>query len=127
MEREGELEHGELSGQVIGAAIRVHRDLGPGFVESVYSKALAIELARDRIPFERERIFRVFYRGQPVGEHRTDFVVADRLIVELKATRSLVDLHFVVVRSYLRAAGLDHGLLLNFAATKLEVRRVMTR
>jgi len=118
------LEFKELTGQIIGAAIRVHRELGPGFVESVYANALEIELRCARIPFERERLIRVVFREQEVGHHRPDFVVAGRIITELKAVKAIDDSHLVVVRSYLRAAALGHGLLLNFAKPTLEIRRV---
>jgi GxxExxY protein len=118
------LEYAALTGQIIGAAIRVHRELGPGFVESVYANALEIELRLAGIPFVREQLIRVVFREQEVGRHRPDFVVASRIITELKAVKAIDDTHFVVVRSYLRAAGLEHGLLLNFAKLTLEARRV---
>lgn len=118
------LEYAALTEQIIGAAIQVHRELGPGFVESVYANALEIELRLASIPFQRERLLRVVFRGQEVGRHRPDFLVADRIITELKAVKAIEDTHFVVVRSYLRAAGLEHGLLLNFAKLTLEIRRV---
>jgi GxxExxY protein len=118
------LEYAALTEQIIGAAIQVHRQLGPGFVESVYANALAIELRLAGIPFQRERLLRVVFRGQEVGLHRPDFLVADRIITQLKALKAIDDSHFVIVRSYLRAAGLEHGLLLNFAKVTLEIRRV---
>ena len=119
------LEYEDLTGQVIGAAIHVHRELGPGFVESIHANALDIELRLRQIPFERERLLRVFFRQNEVGRHRPDFVVSDRIVVELKAIKQIHDRHFVVVRSYLRAAGLEHGLLLNFAKLTLEIKRVV--
>lgn len=119
------MEHAELSGQIIGAAIAVHRALGPGFAEAIYDNALAIEFEHQDIPFQRQPEFRVHYRDREVGRYRPDFVVSNLIVVELKVVRALDDLHFVVVRSYLRASGCHHGLLLNFARPRLDVRRVL--
>ena len=124
-ETSGGLQHEELTGHIIGAAIHVHRELGPGFVESIYANALGIELRLRRIPFEREQLIRVLFRQEEVGRHRLDFVVKDKIVVELKAIKNLDDAHFVVVRSYLRATGHMHGLIFNFAKPTLEIRRVV--
>lgn len=121
------LEREELTGQIIGAAIEVHRQLGPGFLESIYENALALELRYRGVPFERQRTVPVVYRGAQVGCHRLDLFVADQIVVELKNIRELENVHFVVVRSYLRAVGREHGLLVNFSQTSLEVRRVRSR
>ena len=107
----------ELSERVIAAAIRVHKELGPGFLESMYEEALAIELAHAGISFERQKLLPVFYREHVVGEHR-------QLILELKAISQLEKIHFAIVRSYLKASSLDDALLLNFASTRLIVKRV---
>ena len=121
------LEHEELTGRIIGAGIEVHKALGPGFLESVYEGALSIELRRREIPFVRQLAVPVLYRGVEVGLHRLDLFVADEVVVELKAVKELSDVHFVVVRSYLRAVGRDHGLLLNFAKPTLQAKRVTAR
>jgi GxxExxY protein len=121
------LEHEELTGSIIGAAIEVHRRLGPGFVESVYEEALCLELRRREIPFSRQLAVSVLYRGTEVGLHRLDLFVDGCLVVELKAVKTLQDLHFVVVRSYLRAVGGRHALILNFAKETLDVKRVGLR
>ena len=118
------LEHGDLTGQIIGAAIEVHKELGPGFLESLYENALCVELRRRHIPFARQVSIPVLYRGVEIGLHRLDLLVSDEIVVELKAVRRLDDIHFVTVRSYLHALGKEHGLLLNFAKTTLEVKRV---
>ena len=118
------LQHAELTGAVIGAASAVHRELGPGFLESIYENALAMELRSRSVSFRRQMAVPVLYRGFEVGLHRLDFLVADRIVVELKTARQIENIHFVVVRSYLRATGCEHGLLLNFADTTLEVKRV---
>jgi GxxExxY protein len=119
------LPHEELTGSVIGAAIRVHKALGPGFLESVYENALAIELQARGIGFERQRAVPVLYHGSEVGLHRLDLLVAGLIVVELKAVKALEDIHFAVVRSYLRATGREHGLILNFAKPTLEAKRVI--
>lgn len=118
------LEQEELTGQIIGAAIRVHKELGPGFVESIYEEALAIELTASGIPFERQKLIRVLFRGQPVGEHRLDLLVDKLIVVELKAVSELQDIFFAHTRSYLKALDLNHGLILNFAAMPLTIKRV---
>ena len=118
------LEHEDLTGAIIGAAIAVHKELGPGFVESVYDNALAIELRRRSIPFQRQLCVPVVYQGAEVGMHRLDYFVGDLIVVELKAVKDITDLHFAVVRSYLRAVQREHALLLNFAKLTLAVKRV---
>jgi GxxExxY protein len=114
----------DVTEQIIGAAIAVHRSLGPGYLESVYEGALAIEFLHQQIPFERQKIVPVFYRDQKVAEHRLDFLVKGAVVVELKAITALEDIHFAVVRSYLKATGLHAGLLLNFATMPLTIKRV---
>src|SRR6266480_1557662 len=114
----------ELTDRIIGAAIRVHKELGPGFLESMYEEALAIELSTAALSFERQRLLPVFFREHLIGEYRLDFVVEGSVIVELKAISALEDVHFAIVRSYLKAANLSDALLLNFATARLTVRRV---
>ena len=112
---------------VIGAAIAVHRALGPGFIEGIYENALCLELNRCGIPHVRQHEIKVTYEGQPIGLHRLDLLIADTLIVELKAIRAFESQHFAVVRSYLRAADLQHALLINFAGFVVDVKRVYPR
>lgn len=99
---------------VIGAAIEVHRQLGPGFLESVYEEALCIELEERHIPFEREKEISVLYKNRHVGAQRVDLLVGQSLIVELKAVEALADIHKAQVISYLKATRLTLGLLINF-------------
>jgi len=110
--------------QIIGAALVVHRSLGPGFLESAYEEALAIEFGQQQIPFERQKVVPVYYHEQVVAEHRLDFLVAASVVLELKAIAALEDIHFAIVRSYLKATGLNSGLLLNFATMPLTIKRV---
>lgn len=114
----------ELTGQIIASAIAVHRALGPGFLESVYEAALCVEFALQGIAFERQKPVLITYRDHPVGEHRLDLFVEGRVVVELKAVKSLEDIFFAQTRSYMKAAGVESGLLLNFAAMPLTVKRV---
>jgi GxxExxY protein len=90
--RMSELGHKDLSGRVIEAAIAVHASLGPGFIESVYERAPAVELAARGIQFEQQEVIRVHHRGVEVGEHRLDLVVEGVLLVELKATKEIEDI-----------------------------------
>ena len=106
----GRLQHEELTGQIIGAGIHVHRELGPGFVESIYANALAIELRLRRIPLEREQLIRVLFRQEEVGRHRLDFVVKDQIVVELKAIKNFdkptLEIKRVVAGAFARAGRL---------------------
>ena len=115
----------ELTGHIIACAIAVHKALGPGFLESVYEAAMVVELKRTGLKVESQKPLRIFYREVLVGEHRLDLLVEDIIIVELKAISELEDIHFAIVHSYLKAANLEHGLLLNFATMPLTVKRVI--
>lgn len=119
-----ELGNKELSGRVIEAAIKVHQAFGPGFLESIYEAALCVELARRAIAFERQKTIRLHYEGIEAGEHRLDLLVEGKLLVELKAVKAIDDIFFAVGRSYMKAAGVQDGLLLNFATMPLTIRRI---
>jgi len=119
-----ELGNRDLTNRIIAAAIRVHKELGPGFLESMYEEALAIEFAAAGLAFERQKLLPVLYREQLIGEHRLDLLVEEKIIIELKAISQLEKIHFAIVRSYLKASGLCDALLLNFAAATLVVKRV---
>jgi GxxExxY protein len=115
----------ELSNQLIGAAIQFHKELGPGFLESIYEQALKVELSESGLRFDSQKEIKVQYSGVEVGVHRLDLVVEEEIIVELKAVKELADIHFAQLRSYLKATGMKVGLLLNFSKPTLEVRRVV--
>ena len=119
-----EIQNKALTDRIIAAAIRVHKALGPGFLEIMYEEALTIEMTTVGLSFERQKLLPVFYHEHLIGEHRLDFVVEQKVIFELKAISALEDIHFAIVRSYLKAANLDDALLLNFASARLTVRRV---
>jgi GxxExxY protein len=116
-----------LAFRVFGAALEVHRALGPGFLESVYEESLAVELACRGIPFERQFPVVVEYKGRHVGEGRLDFLIDRKVVVELKAVDQLGEYHTAQVLSYLRATGCRLGLLINFNAVLLRagMRRVV--
>lgn len=122
--RKVELGHKDLSGKIIAAAIQVHQTLGPGFLESIYETALCIELEFREIRYERQKSVPLSYRGRPVGEHRLDLFVEGVLVVELKAVKALEDIFFATTRSYMKAVGVEDGLILNFAAMPLTIKRV---
>jgi GxxExxY protein len=108
---------------VIGAAMAVHRTLGPGFLESVYQKAMAVELTSLGISFREQAPLLVTYRGQIVGEFIADFFIGDILILELKSVSALAAPHEVQLVNYLKATGVENGLLINFGAKSLEFQR----
>ncbi len=114
----------ELTEQIIAAAIAVHKELGPGFLESVYEEAMCIELTHRGIPFERQKIIDVPFRGKMIAEHRLDLLVKSRAIVELKAVKAFEPVFFAIVRSYLNAAKLQTALLFNFNAVPLAIKRI---
>jgi GxxExxY protein len=118
------LRDSETTQSIIAAAIAVHRELGPGFLESIYEQALAVEFALRGIAFIRQHPVPLFYRDHQIGEHRLDFLIENRIIVELKAVETLENVHFAIVRSYLKATGLADGLILNFSTMPLTVKRV---
>lgn len=110
----------ELTYQVIGAAMEVHRVLGAGFLESVYEDALCWELSDRDIPYEKQKEINVNYKGIPVGVSRLDILVDKRLILELKAVDDLHPIHTAQLISYLKITGLHLGLLINFNVTVLK-------
>ena len=119
-----DLRDSEITEAIIAAAIAVHRELGPGFLESIYEQALAVEFALRGIAFVRQKPIPLFYRDHQIGEHRLDFLIEEKIVVELKAIDGLEDVHFAIVRSYLKASGLADGLILNFSTMPLTVKRV---
>ncbi|HET6314183.1 MAG TPA: GxxExxY protein [Chloroflexia bacterium] len=121
------VELNRLSHDVIGAALEVHRVLGPGFLESVYEEALCLELELRGIPFARQAPLPVWYKGRIVGEGRMDLLVGGCLVIELKAVEVLAQIHAVQLLTYLRATGHKLGLLINFnvAVLKHGIKRVV--
>ena len=106
--------------EIVDAATRVHETLGPGFLESIYGRALLAELRARGLAIERERQIKIWYGSQVVGKHSLDLVVAGTAILELKANQGLVPVHVAQLRSYLQATDYPFGLLLNFGTAKLQ-------
>jgi GxxExxY protein len=119
----------DLSFSILGAAIEVHRHLGPGFLEAVYEEALAIELRLRGLRFERQARIPVEYKGVLLCEHVLDLVVEGRIVLELKASETMHQVHRAQLHSYLKAGSYELGLLINFnvACLKDGVRRVILR
>ena len=115
----------KLSERVIGCAHNVSRELGAGFLEAVYENALALELEDKGILFERQHQLDVYYKNQLIGQYKVDLVVEGKLIVELKAVPAFHDRHKAQVLHYLRATGLNVGLLLNFGMPRLGIQRIV--
>lgn len=115
----------KLSEQVIGCAVTVSRQLGHGFLEKVNERALAIELDGAQIPYERQKNVAVQYRGKTIGEYCCDFVIDNRLLLELKALTAISRVHEAQLMNYLKATGFTVGLLLNFGTPTLGIRRIV--
>jgi GxxExxY protein len=114
-----------LSRKIIGAAIAVHKELGPGYLEHIYEEALKLEFGRFLLSFESQKEIHIKYHGIEIGTHRLDLVVEGKIVVELKAVKEFSDIHYAQLRSYLKATGLKVGLLLNFAKPTLHIKRVV--
>ena len=114
-----------LSGEVIGAGVDVDRELGPECLESVYHTAIRVALEQRRIPDQSQATSDVAFEGVPVGRARVDLVVDGALVLEIKAVHALQDVHFAQLRSCLKAGGIQAGLLMNFNAGRLSIRRVV--
>jgi GxxExxY protein len=125
MEHKGKHNFEELSKKIIGAALEVHRALGPGFLESIYEQALKVELVEHDIHYDSQKDIKIKYLGVEVGLHRLDLLIENQIIIELKAVKELTDIHFAQLRSYLKATGLKVGLLFNFAKPTLDIKRVV--
>lgn len=126
--QEPSLEANEANTRVIGAAIEVHRQLGPGFLETVYETAMCVELDRRAIRYERQVRLPIRYRGVTVGEHVLDLVVEGVLVVELKCVAAISPIHLAQVISYMKAADLTLGSILNFNVPALRdggIKRVV--
>lgn len=119
-----EMQHRELSEKVIECCLDVIRELGSGFLESVYEKALLVALASKGMAVRSQVPLKVKFRDVVVGEFFADLLVEEKLIVELKATKALLPEHQAQVINYLKATGIDVGLLVNFGSPKLEIKRV---
>lgn len=119
-----EYKYQELTGNIIACSMRVHSALGNGFPEKIYHRALAIELKQNNINFKSEVNMDVYYKGEKIGQRRVDFLIEDKICVEIKAVIALDNTHLAQAKNYLEAFNLEVGLLINFGNTSLEFKRV---
>ncbi len=119
--------HSELTGKIIGCAMKVHAAIGNGFQEVIYQRALAIEMTDEGIPYSREYEMPVYYKNQQIGTRRVDFLVKEVISVELKAITILEDVHLAQAINYLEAYDLEVGLLINFGAKSLQFKRIANK
>ena len=117
--------HSELTRAVIGAAMEVHSNLGPGFLESVYEAAMAIELNLIKVPYERQKSIPVMYKGEKAKDFFCDFLVDGKVLIELKALKAITGVEEAQVLNYLKATGLKVGLLINFGEQSLRYKRLV--
>jgi len=122
-----EYKYSELTGKIIGCAMKVHSTLGNGFQEVIYQRALAIEMNIAGISFAREFEMPIYYRDKHIGTRRVDFLVEEIISVELKAITKLEDVHFAQAINYLEAYNLEIGLLINFGETSLNFKRLTNK
>ncbi|HNP08284.1 MAG TPA: GxxExxY protein [Cyclobacteriaceae bacterium] len=114
----------ELTYSIIGCAMKVHNTLGNGFQEVIYQRCLALELEKKHIKFARELEMPIYYEDTEVGTRRADFVIEEKVLVEIKAVIKLEDVHLAQVLNYLQAYRIDIGLLINFGSNSLEYKRL---
>jgi GxxExxY protein len=114
----------ELTYNIIGCAMKVHKTMGNGFQEVIYQRCLAIELERAGIEFLREQEMPIYYEGVHVGTRRADFIVAGEVMLELKAIIKLEEVHLAQALNYLSAYQIEKGLLINFGSNSMEIKRL---
>lgn len=120
----GIMKHEELTYKIVGCAMEVHKQLGNGFQEVIYQRALAIEMQLQNIEFSREHVMDIQYKGYDIGTRRVDFFVENCIMVEIKAIINLEDVHLAQAMNYVEAYNLEIGLLINFGAKSLQHKRV---
>ncbi len=120
-----EYKYSDITAKIIGCAIKVHNELGPGFPEYIYQRALEIEFRNTLLKNVREKEHPVYYLNELVGKRRVDFVVEEKIMVELKAVDKLDELSLSRSLNYMKAFNLEVGLLINFGGAKLEFKRLV--
>jgi GxxExxY protein len=121
--KEADLIHSDITRQIIGAAMEVHSNLGPGFLENVYEAALAIELNLRKVPYERQKAIPVIYKGEKARDFFCDFLIDGKVLVELKTIQMMTEVEEAQVLNYLKVTGLKVGLLMNFGQRSLKYKR----
>jgi GxxExxY protein len=122
---EADLVHSELTREIIGGAMEVHRHLGCGFLESVYEESLAIELDLRNLIFQRQKALDIYYKGKQAKQFVCDLIVENKVIVELKATKGLGYIDEAQLINYLKASGIKVGLLMNFGENSFKFKRLV--
>ncbi len=117
----------DCTSQIIGCSMRVHSELGNGFQEVIYQRALAIEMKLKGLAYQREMEMPIFYREENIGKRRVDFFVENEIMVELKAVIQLEDVHLAQAINYLEAYNMKTGLLINFGSRSLQFKRLLNR
>ena len=122
-----ELKYQDITGKIIGCAFEVHKFLGNGFQEVIYQRALSWEFEQAGLTFQREISQDIFYKNlqEPIGKRRADFVVENKVLIEMKALKELEDVHLNQVLNYLKTYKLEIGLLINFGSKSLEFKRLI--
>ena len=122
-----EYKYSDITEKIIGASMKIHRYLGNGFQEVIYQRCLEIELRTLGLKFDREKEQPIFYEGARVGTRRVDFLIEQKVLVELKAVVALDPVHLAQAINYIEAFNLEVGLLVNFGATSLQFRRLHSK
>jgi len=122
---EQKYKHQELTGKIISCAFEVQNNIGCGFLEKVYQRALVYEFQAKDLKVEIEKPIKIAYKGQNIGTYIADFIIEDNVIVEIKTVEFLTKVHTAQVLNYLKASGYEVGLILNFARPRLEYKRVV--
>jgi len=122
---EGKYPYSKITEKIIKCVIEVHKTLGPDFVENIYENALVYEMKQEKLRVEEQKLVSVLYKGVKVGEHRLDLLVENAVIVENKVVKEFNEIHQAQILSYLRATDRRIGLLINFAKTRIEVKRII--
>lgn len=122
---ENKYPYSKITNKIIKCVIEVHKALGPGFLESIYENALIYELEQQGLKVEKQKLIAITYKKTIVGEHHLDLLVEGEVIVENKTVKEFNDIHQAQILSYLKATGKKIGLLINFAKTKIDIKRMI--
>jgi GxxExxY protein len=120
-----EYKYSETTGKIIGCSMKVHQRMRTGYQELIYHRCLVIEFKKENIVFQDEVELPIFYEGIEVGKRRVDFLIDKKVVLEIKAVSELNDTHFAQALNYLEGLNLEIGLLLNFGAKSLEIKRII--
>jgi GxxExxY protein len=115
----------DLSYKIVKTLFDVHNSLGPGFSENIYEKALIEELKNQGLKFSNQKVINITYNNKTIGVHKLDFVIEDKIVLEIKAQMDLLPVHLAQLRSYLKSGGYKLGILANFGKEKVEYKRVL--